>query len=321
LDVERSIELISMALKSPTDRVINLSIKKTASAQPSMENLKLLLAEVIDTDGYNGLTEIYLLDLQTGQDMQLAYMAGEEVKADIAFSALSTIKIPIMVEVYRSKSEPMDDETFTLLEKMMTLSDNDASDELMKTVMDINYGPLYVSDSMEKLGLNSTFLAGMFYTGAPILRVYSTPANTRTDILIELDQYNQTTPTEMGSLLYDIYQCAQTGGGSFAAAFPGQITQNECRAMISLLSSDRTGMLMEAGLPDGTQIAHKHGWANDPVDYVIYNMCDAGIIYTPGGNYILTIYLNDTTQIVFDKGNQLYADLSRAVYNYFNLDS
>jgi beta-lactamase class A len=123
----------------------------------------------------------------------------------------------------------------------------------------------------------------------------------------------------MGSLLFDIFQCAQTGGGSFAAAFPGQISQNECRAMIALLSSDRTGMLIESGLPDGTQIAHKHGWANDPVDYVIHSMCDAAIIYSPGGNYILTIYIHDTNQIVFDQGNKLYGDLSRAVYNYFNL--
>jgi beta-lactamase class A len=204
---------------------------------------------------------------------------------------------------------------------MMTLSDNVASDSLMRLVMDYNIGPLFVSDSMEKLGLPNTFLAGMFAYGAPLLKEYITPANSRTDVNLNSDRYNQTTPTEMGSLLNDIYQCAQTGGGSLAAVFPGQISQNECRGMISLLSQDRTGMLIEAGLPDGTQIAHKHGWATDSTDYLIHFMCDAAIVYTPGGNYILTIYLSSPEQIVFDKGNALYADLSRAIYNYFNLST
>ena len=321
LNVDRSIELISMALESPSERTVNLSVEKRTSARPSIENLKVLLSQIIDVNEFTGVAEIYMLDLQTGQEMQFAYMDGERVTPEIAFTAWSTIKIPIMIEVYRQKDEPMDDETYALLEKMIMLSDNDASDALMKTVMNETLGPLYISDTMQKLGLKNTFLAGMFWPGAPLLREFTTPANSRTDVYLDPDRYNQTTPTEMGSLLYDIYQCAQTGGGTFAAVFPGEITQNECRAMISLLSKDRTGMLIEAGLPDGTQIAHKHGWGNDPVDYVIHTMCDPAIVYTPGGNYILSIYIYDENQIVFDNGNQLFAELSRAIYNYFNIGS
>ena len=100
--------------------------------------------------------------------------------------------------------------------------------------------------------------------------------------------------------------------------FNGEITQNVCRAMISLMAGDRIGMLIEAGLPDGTQIAHKHGWANG-LDGVIHEIEDAAIVYSPGGNYILTIYIYDENQIVFNNGNKLYGDLSRAIYNYFNL--
>ncbi|PKO00998.1 MAG: hypothetical protein CVU43_13635 [Chloroflexi bacterium HGW-Chloroflexi-5] len=319
LDVDRSVELISMALKSPTDRVINLSVKKSTSSRPSFDNLKILLEEVINAHSFPGTVELYIKDLQTGQDMQFAYQTGERLTPDIAFSALSTIKIPIMVEVYRVKDEPMDADTYTLLEKMMTLSDNEASDALMRSVLEQNLGPLYVSDTLEALGLQNTYLAGMFYIGAPFLKIYSTPANSRTDISFPRDPMNQTTATEMGSLLSDIYECAQTGGGSFFAAFPGKISQNECRAMISLLAQDRNGMLIESGLPDGTQIAHKHGWSTDRIDYYIYDMCDAAIVYSPGGNYILTLFINSPQQIVFTDGNQLFGDLSRAAYNFFNL--
>ena len=133
--------------------------------------------------------------------------------------------------------------------------------------------------------------------------------------------YNQTTPTEIGLLLVDIYQCAQTGGGNFAAVFPGEISQNECKSMITYLTQNRIGVLIEAGLPEGTQIGHKHGWAVDPLDGVMHVVGDAALVYSPGGNYVLTIFTHDTNQIVWDSANRLFADLSRAVYNYFNLTS
>jgi beta-lactamase class A len=160
----------------------------------------------------------------------------------------------------------------------------------------------------------------MFYVGAPLLSGgVNTPANTRLDIDTQADQYNQTTPTEIGLLLTDIYQCAQNDGGSLIAVFPGEITPGECRSMITYLTQNRWGVLIEAGLPDGTQIGHKHGWAIDPLDGLMHTVGDAGLVYTPGGNYVLTIFIHNTDQIVWDSANQLYADLSRAVYNYYNL--
>jgi beta-lactamase class A len=89
--------------------------------------------------------------------------------------------------------------------------------------------------------------------------------------------------------------------------------------MISLLTQNRIGVLIEAGLPDGTQIGHKHGWAIDEMDGVMHTVGDAGLVYTPGGNYVLVIFIYDQNQIVWDNANQLFADLSRAVYNYYNL--
>ncbi|MCX6056372.1 MAG: serine hydrolase [Chloroflexi bacterium] len=321
MDIERSIDLISMALKSPVSRIVNLSISQTTSARPSIENLKVLLAQIIDVDGFTGITEIYMVDLQNGQDFQLAYQSGEQYQPDIAFSALSTIKIPIMIEVYRRSSEPINPTIFSLLENMIVRSDNPSADKLMQDLIDPNYGPREVTHTMKALGLKNTYLAGMFYNGAPLIDIIKTPANSRTDVFTNSDIYSQTTATEMGLLLEDIYQCAQNGGGSLFAAFPGQITQNECRAMITLLSRNRDGALIEAGLPDGTQMGHKHGWASDPVDGLIHFIGDTALIYSPGGNFVLSIFITDTNQIVWDSANKLYADLSRAVYNYFNLNA
>ena len=192
------------------------------------------------------------------------------------------------------------------------------ADALMEEALDGNLGPLKVTEDMQKLGFENTFLAGYFYPGAPLLYRYTTPANSRTDINLEPDVYNQTTPAEMGALLDDIYQCAQTGGGPFAVVFPGEITQNECKQMITFLTRNKIGVLIEAGLPEGTQVAHKHGWITEG-DGLIHTISDAGIIYTTGGNYVLTIYMNHPIQLQFQPANILFADLSRAVYNYFNL--
>jgi hypothetical protein len=168
LDVDRSVELISAALKSPTERVVNLSIEKNTSSRPSLENLKVLLSQIIDSNGFTGVVEVYMHDLQTGQDMQFAYQAGEQLVPDIAFSADSTIKIPVLMEIYRRKKEPLDEATFTLLREMITVSNNDATDAVMKAVIDPNLGPLEVTATVKKLGLENTFLAGMFYPGAPL---------------------------------------------------------------------------------------------------------------------------------------------------------
>ena len=210
LDIERSVELISTALKSPSPRVVNLATVQSGSARPSLATLKVLLQQIIDSNSFTGQVEIYLIDLQTGNEMQVAYQSGEQLIPEIAFSADSTIKIPVMVESYRRLSEPISSEYATLIEDMIVLSDNTAPDKLMSTLMSVTLGPLEVTKTMKALGLKNTFLAGMLYTGAPLLQRFTTPANSRTDVFTDPDPYNQTTPVDIGLLLNDIYECAQT---------------------------------------------------------------------------------------------------------------
>ncbi len=318
LDIDRAVTLIEDALRSPSARVVNLSFGKVNPARPSLQNLQILMKQIIQLDGFDGVVEVYMMDLQTQDELLFAVNNGADIPGDVAFSAESTIKIPIMVSVMRRVPEPMPKDITDPLEQMIEQSSDEAPDYLMQTLIDKVSGPLLVTEDMQSLGLNNTFLAGYFYLGAPLLKRISTPANSRTDISTDPDSYNQTTPTEMGMLLNDIYQCAQTGGGTLAAVFPGGITQEKCRTMITYLTRNKTPVLIQAGLPDTAQVAHKHGWITSS-DGLIHTICDAGIVYTPGGNYIMTVYLYHPTQLLFDPANQLVAQLSTAVYNYFNL--
>ncbi len=318
LDVDRAVVLISDALRSPLNRVVNLSLKTVAPPRPSLQNLQILLQQII-ADSFDGLAELYLYDLQTNQELHFAVNQNEAIQSNVAFTAASTMKIPIMVSVFKRANEPLLPTVGDQITLMIDRSDNPPADKLMSEVLDANTGPLVVSQDMAALGLENTFLGGYFYQGAPLLKRFVTPANSRTDINTFPDQYNQTTPMEMGLLLGDIYDCANSGGGTFPAAFQNEISQNECRQMIAYLAKNKIGVLLEAGLPEGTQFAHKHGWVTDTTDGVIHTMQDAGIVYTPGGNYVITVYLYHPVQVVFDPVNIMYAQISRAIYNYFNL--
>lgn len=317
LDIERAITLIEDALKSPTSRTVNLTYNRLSPSRPSLQTLQVLLKQIIDVSKFEGITELYMLNLQNHQEIHFAYQSGKNIPPDIAFTAASTIKIPIMITIFQRTAEPAPKDVTDSVARMVEFSENAPADALMEKLLDKTLGPLEVTKSIQALGLKNTFLAGFFYPGAPLLKRITTPANQRKDYFTDPDPYNQTTPAEMGQLLDDIYQCAEMGGGSFAAVFPGEISQNECRQMINYLVLNRLPVLITAGLPEGTTIAHKHGWIEEQ-DGLMHTISDSAIVYTPGGNYILTIYMWNKSQLLFDPANALMADLSRAVYNYFN---
>ncbi len=320
LDIDSAVPMIERALFSPTERTVDLPLRRVPPPHPSFQNLRVLLQQTAKVEGFDGVMGLYLLDLQTGEEIYFVTDHGKEVPIppDVSFTAASTIKIPIMVSVFRriDGTKPPGEEA-RWLKEMIDKSGNDPADWLMENVISRERGPLEVTKDMRTLGLENTFLAGYFYRGAPLLAVFRTPGNQRTDVSTDPDPYNQTTPAEMGMLLADIYQCAENGGGALVAAFPGEITQAECNSMIDLLANNKIGVLLEASVPEGTRVAHKHGWVSGP-DGAIHLISDAGIVYTPGGNYILSIYLYRKQVLLWDYGSKLLADLGEAVYNYFN---
>jgi len=317
LNIDRAVILIESALNSPTDRVVNLTYDRIEPPRPSFTNLQILLQRIIELSNFDGLVELYLLDLQSRQELHFVYERGANFLPDIAFTAASTIKIPIMVSAFRRYPEPAPADVTQLMELMIERSENDPADGLMQRMGD-TLGPLLVTADMESLGLDNTFIAGYFAPGSPLLKRINTTANQRQDINLEPDPYNQTTPSDMGMLLDDIYQCAESGGGTLPAVFPGEITQSECRLMVSYLARNNIAVLLQAGVPEEVQVAHKHGWITE-YDGLIHTMCDAALIYSPGGNYVVTLYMYHPVQVIFDVANQVAAQLSNAIYNYFNI--
>lgn len=320
LDVDRSITLIEAALKSIDQRVVDLPLQHSNPTRPAFQNLEILLRQTIELAQFDGVIGIYLKDLQNAQEMYLLENGGSLITTppDVAFTAASTIKIPILIATMKRTSDNPDPDVVSHIKEMIGKSGNPPADWLMQKVIDPSRGPLDLTTDLRALGLQNTFMGGYFYPGAPLLAKVKTPANSRPDVKTDPDPYSQTTPAEMGLLLESIYQCAQYGGGALIAVFPSQITQSKCQTMINYLLLDHNAVLIQGGVPDGTKVAHKHGWVTDSFG-VIHDMSDAALVYTPGGNYILTIFVYHPTQLVWETASKLVSDLSKAVYNFYNL--
>ena len=323
IDMDSAVIQIENALLSSTNRIVTLPIGRSAPPRPSMNNLEIFIKQTIDLANYDGIAGIYLLDLQTANEMHFIYENGSDIpdNPDVAFSASSIIKIPIMVSAYRRlDNQDPPEEAVRLLTGMMEESGNDPADWLMQGYIDQERGPLVVTDDMRALGLENTFLGGYFRIGSPLLRLHTTPANSRTDVNTDPDIYSQTTLSDIGMLLSDIYQCEQLGGGALVAVFPQEITQDECREMVDTMTRNYVPFLIVAGAPEGTRIAHKHGWVTDTTG-AIRTIGDAGIVYTPSGNYVLVIYFYHPVQLIWEPVSDLIRNISESIYNYFNLPS
>jgi len=302
----------------PFNRSVKLEVTGVANPTGDIKNLEIFLKQTISNSRFSGIAEVYLQEPNSHEVLHFAVRDGDDLAGDIAFSAASTIKIPIMVSVMRRTVEPIPDEVKQLVDRMIELSENPPADSVMQTIVDPVRAPLEVTrDMQEGLGLQNTFLAGFFYLGAELLEVYKTPANTRSDVNLDPDIYNQTTASDMGTLLTGIYTCSKGRESILTSAFAGEITQNECQYMLDAMARNQIGVLSEAGVPDGTQVAHKHGWTEEADGY-LHTISDVGVVFSTGADFVFTVFLYDYDQLLFDPADELTAQLIQVMYNYYN---
>jgi len=315
LDVKAAFSLVDAKLRAPADRIVTLPVVEQTAIRPSLDTLAELIRTDVSLFQFTGIFSLYLSDLRTGRELEINLDNGKDVPGPIAFSGMSTIKIPIMTAFFAQNEGALSDDENLLLGRSIDESANTATDLLLKTVGrgDGLEGTRRVSADMRQLGLANTYISGLLDVLGAVLVPLGTPANSRTDLNTQPDPYNQTTSEDMGTLLTMIYQCSQNGG-SLMAAFPGQFTSQECRTMIDLLTKNEVGpIFISGGSPNGV-VAHKHGWDRLPLN----NVADAALVFTPGGDYALTLYLHSDTTMGFEEANRLIISVARATYNYFN---
>ncbi|MGD8968706.1 MAG: serine hydrolase [Anaerolineae bacterium] len=303
LNVAASRARLASALVSADRETVELVVESQEAPLMDIELLRQLLETRLD-DQPGLIPGIFVKDLQTGDELM--------INAEVAYSGLSVLKIAVLEEAYRSLDQPPSVETAKLISETMTESGNFTANLLLRDVIDdgdSHEAAEKLTASMNRLGLQNTFMAAP-YDEKDVAATITTPANSRTDISTDPDPFIQTTPLDIGVLLEMIYQCSHSGG-ALMLTYPETLTADECQEMLKWMSQNRIDNLIEGGVPAGTEVAHKHGWISD-------THADAGLVFTPGGDYVLVIFLHGPEWLQWEESAALIADISSAAYNYFN---
>lgn len=267
------------------------SLSARANAQADMpEPIAQLQEALASVPNYApGHVALEIKDLATG------YTSG--VNANAVMPAASTIKIPIMVEVFRQMAAGTFDlnrvvhleaadrdwgsgdiagarvgsgfKVSTLLEKMITVSDNTAANMLIRLV-----GRSHINATMAELGLHHTHLADYIRTAAWSVR-----------------RTLRTTPADMVKILSDM-------------AKHRLIDEWSSNEMISILEHQQINTLLPVPLPDDIPIAHKTGSFDDTLN-------DVGIVYGPEP-YVIAVMTTDLPSL--SSGRRFIRHISKVTF-------
>lgn len=315
LDIDAAMIAVDAALRDPINRAISLPIDNILNNAPRIDTLGNLITSYLDSQGfiYDGQTttaSIFVLDLLTGEEVNIL--------GDVTYSAASTMKIPIMIDFFRTLAfEPSQEEAW-LLANSLLCSNNSSSNLIMQIIgqNDLFAGIQDVTDTNQYIGAKNTYITAPFYLGVEGQQLGSIAApqtSPNPNFNTNPDPYNQTTAEDMGTLFTLLYDCAEFGSGLITAYPDGQITQQECRQMLELTSANNLERLLQGGIPPETRISHKNGWIFDTVG-------DSGVVYSPNGrDYVISVYLWEQTEFQdYEKLWPLVEEISRATWNYFN---
>ena len=305
LDLSSSRDVIDKALKVPTNRRVILTVKDNVSNPPTITALRNSIDNYIQSLDFEGIVSLEVVDLSTGEQLS--------INPRVAYSALSIIKIPIIFERYKLLNTIPTQETTKIIEGSVIQSSNLYANILLNEIGngDKVVGASLLTSDMHMLGFTNTFMAGYFdqKSKPPVVE---TLANTRTDVNTIPDPFMQTTVEDMAGFLTMLYQCSQDFSGGISIMFADFVTQEECQAIIELLSKNKIATLIEAGVPEGTRVAHKHGFGEGDT------IGDAGIVFSPGGNYVVVLYMWQSEYLEWEYSAPVVANISRMIFSYFN---
>jgi beta-lactamase class A len=262
---------------------------RAQEAPPAVADLRSTVRELAGELSGRGALEV--LDLSTGY--RASYDAGRSMPA------ASTIKIPVMVEVFRElEAGRFDLQTHvtlrahdkdwgsgdlcdapvgssytvgTLLGKMIDVSDNTATNMLIRLV-----GLRQIDATMSSLGLDRTRLTGDIRTDGWAIRTTL-----------------RTSPDDLARLLTLMAQRRLVDEWSSSQ-------------MVSILEGSEINTLLPQGLPDDIEIAHKTGSLNDTLN-------DAGIVYASQAPYVIVVMTTGLSSL--DEGRSFIRSISRTAYS------
>jgi len=253
---------------------------------------------------HGAIVGIAFHDLQTGDSLYL--------NADDSFHAASTMKVPVMIELFRriDVGALRLDQGILLVNQFGSIVDGspyslDAGDDSDSSAYKLTGTRVPLKELIDRMITRSSNLA----TNALIELVRASNANETAHMLgarnirvlrgvedgkaFRAGMNNTTTARDLAVLL----EAIETGRAA---------SRSSCDAMREILLHQEFNEEIPAGLPAGTRVAHKTGW----ITVVLH---DAAVVYPPGRKpYVLVVL---TREIPDEKvARRLIADLSRMVW-------
>lgn len=243
---------------------------------------------------YPGKTSIYIKDFNTKREWSY--------KADSRFPSASLVKVPIMASVF---SIAVRDGIDLNKEIPLTKKDRRAGSGTLKwaregtkiSLMEIIYKMITESDNTAAQMLIDYF--GMENLQKEFLRLGLLITNINESGMSlssnPVKEENYTTAREIGGLFEKIYE------GKL-------INKNASRTMMEILKRTKGKSRLRKGLPREWEIGHKTG--------LLRKAChDAGIVFSPGGDYLVTVLTADVPS--YKSGKDFISKIAKITSAYY----
>lgn len=284
--------------------ILTMESCKTESKK-TIEDLKTNI--VNDISKIDGDVAIALYDLNNESNTIT-------ININETFHAASTMKVPIMIELYKQQNEGL-----------LNLNDSIVLVNEFKSIVDGSPYSMDIGDDSDdiiysKIGTKQT----LFDLMVPMITLSS---NLATNVLIEIVEAKKVTQT-MRSLgadnievlrgvedqkAYDLGLSNSTTANDLLAIMKaianGEAgTKEDCDAMIAILKDQKWNDMIPKYLPETVEVAHKTGSITG-----VHH--DAAIVYLPdGGQYVLVLLSKNLSD--FDAGTDQLAQISKTIYDY-----
>ena len=259
--------------------ILNTGTGPSSSVQTVSGETAGSVKEYLDSNAKDGTWAVYAKNLKSGEEKV-------KINSDTQMQSASVIKLFIAATSYQKMSEGKTiDNAESLIQKMLSVSDNDATNELIRSLGKLESSENAAKDVIEKTGMKiiNEYISNNGYSKTQINRLMLAPS-TNGD--------NYTSVSDAAKILEKIYnkEC---------------VNKTSSEKMLNYLKAQERRKKIPAGVPSGVVTANKTGELS-----TVEN--DAAIVYKENAPYILVVMssgLSDT-----DKAVQNIVGISKIVY-------